>query len=649
MRTIYQRKGRISTLFLVCLFALLLFLPFARLTAKEGGGYAAKAEVAVGDLIEIERYEVDMTILPSRKVEVKERIKVKFLQGTVWGDEITMFYRSLPTDGARYEGIQASCEGNPDFSFDVVDNPDVSGFIDVECIGGVKRGASWTYDIAYTMEPTAQFAKDEMIIDVIGYGWSVDLHDVTAQVHFPASAQAVTAFQGQKETQGYQLSEDKKSLLFSREVLQKEYNEKFDETMAAGITLQVQLQEGALSGYAKKEIFTGDAWKLLLAAAICIAVAFLLFITRRRRELVTTVHIKPPKGMSPLLMGKIIDGSVNSEDSTSMIYYFAHKGYLKIDLTDEDDPELIRLVPSLPESCSAHEKTLFNGLFPDKIDGGRVKISKLVTKYYEQVEKAKEQVLIPKPMYEPFSILRFALGYVLSFLFAFVACICMGSKVGGDYFYPWGIFFGIPLALSVVLSVLRENYRYKWKPSKRFALWLTEMGVGILVALIFLFAFGNFFMTRWEKLLICIGALLPAFLTAGTLNRAEKYASTLEEVLGYKEFIVTTEEDKIEEMLKENPELYYEVLPYAQVLGVTKEWTDKFEKLTLPPPTWCSGNFTFFDYWLLNRCVTQSMMRGMAEAAMKSSGGGHIGRGGGGGHFGGFGGGGFGGGGGGAR
>ncbi len=638
------------TLLFVCLFILLAFLPF---TGKAGGRYEVKAEVAKGDIIEVQRYDVDMTVLTSRKVEVKEQITVRFLKEEVGGDEITMFYRSLPTSGVRYENFQATCEGNPDFTYDVIDNPDMSGFIDVECIGGVKEGQSWTYDISYVMEPTSKFGKDEMIIDIIGYGWSVDLHNVTATVHLPSPTVTLKAYEGgygDMETEGYTLSQDGKTVQFTRSVLAKVYNDTYDESMAAGITLSFALEKGVLQSYAKNSIFTEDIGKLLIWAGLCVALAVVLRLIKSRRALVVGVHIKPPEGMSPMLMGKLIDGSVNGEDSTSMLYYFAHKGYIKINMEDEEDPELIRLVPALPEDAPAHEKTLFDGLFDKKGDSqGRVKISKLVGKYYEATETAKEQLLTPKPMYEKGSIFRFALGYIIGIAFAFIATAMMGDKIGGGYFYPWGIFLALPLVVHLGIAVVRENNRYKWKSKKSVTLWCVGAGICLLAGLLYTLCFAEFFMTEWEKLVVCLGSLLPAFFTSGALNRGEEYAKTLEEVLGFKEFIVTTEEDKIEVMLQENPELYFEVLPYAQVLGVTDEWIKKFERLTIPVPAWCVGNFSYFDYWLMYRCVYRSMQRGMMEAAMKSSGGGHIGRSGGGGGFGGFGGGGFGGGGGGAR
>ncbi len=393
--------------------------------------------------------------------------------------------------------------------------------------------------------------------------------------------------------------------------------------------------------------------KLFLGGGICLALAFAARLLKRKREVITTVHIKPPQGMTPLQMGKILDGEANTEDVTSMIYYFAHKEYLKIDMTDEEDPTLIRLVPALPGEAPAHEHTLFEGLFKavENTDSqGEVKVSELITKFYESAEKAKKQVLAPKPMYERRSVFGFIVGGALGVLYAFLSAFLMARSIGGGYTYFLGGFLLFPIIVNLVLAYVSENYRYKWKPVKRAVLLGVEVLLALLCSLIFIFCFGKHFMTEWEKLMICAGAFACLFLTRGVLSRTEKYVRTLGDILGFKEFIVVTEEEKIKVMLEENPELYYDVLPYAQVLGVTNEWEKKFAKITMEPPTWYVGaNMTFFDYLILNRCMTRAMVRGMAEAAKKASGGGHTGFGGGGGSFGGFGGGGFGGGGGGAR
>ncbi len=642
------QKSRGMRLWLCLLAAIALVLPFLRFSQKEGGRYAVTASAASGNLIEVQRYDVDMTVTQSRKIIVKERIEVEFL-----ASGLTMFYRSLPTDGCIYSDITAVCVGNEEFYFSVDDNPDMSGFIDINCIGGARRGAKWTYELSYTMQQGVKNA-DGMTLDVIGFGWSVPLHNVTATLHLPSAVQSHAVYVGgfgSAEEYPAALSEDGKSLTVRADLLEVVHNGVYDESMAKGITVDFTLEKGVLAGYAETRIFTEHMWAILLFACIGMGLAVLLFVLRKKREIITVVNIKPPEGMTPMQMGKIIDGELNNEDITSMVYYFADKGYLKINFADEKDPELIKLVPELPESATAHERTLFKGLFSEKaVDDGRVKVSQLVNKFFTSVKTAKAQVLAPKPMYDWFSKLSFFFGGIYGVLFAIFCGYFMGKQLGGGYGYIWGGFMLLPVSVNLLLAYLRENYRYKWKAGRKALLLFLEVIIALLCGVLFTFCFAEHIMTEWEKAVLCMGALLPPFLTQFTLCRTQKYVDTLGDILGFKDFIVVTEEDKIKFMLETEPELFYKVLPYAQVLGVTNEWEKKFEKLTMEPPSWYEGgDLSLFDYMIINHCITRTMIQAMATAATNAMGGGHIGRSGGGGSFGGFGGGGFGGGGGGAR
>ena len=638
MKNFQRARGRIFILLVCVITALLCLFPFVN-RAKDGGRYEITASAYGGDLIAVEAYTVDMQVQTNRKVLVTEQITVRFLD---YG--LSMFYRSLPTEGCIYENFTASCAGNPDFRFEVADSEDMLGFIDVNCIGGVAKGRVWTYTISYTMLQGVE-NEDGMTIDVIGYGWSIPLNNVSMAVHFPEAVTDVAVYAGHYGTSNrhpYQLSADGKTLTATAKRLNVVYNSIYGEDMAEGITVDFTLPEGVLDSYADTRIFTENIWKLLLGSAICVGVGVLLAAIKKRRDMVRVLSVKPLKGMSPMQMGKLLDGTVDNEDVTSMIYYFAHKGYLKIDLTDKDDPELIRMVKALPDSAPAHERTLFDGLFKageyklvKGADGAKevfaVRVSRLAGSFYEAMQTAKAQVKSPKPMYEPSSCFFYGTGQLIGGIFATIAALLMGSRLGGGYAYLGGMFLLIPLVLNLVLGVVKENYRYKWKGGKQLGILLAEGGVALLFSIIFLSLFAEHVLTEWEKLVLCVGAFLPSLFTQNTLVRTEKYTKTLGEILGFKDFIVVTEEDKIKFMLEDNPELYYEVLPYAQVLGVTDEWEKKFAKITLQPPTWYVGNVSFFDYLILRRCMSMAMARSFAEMARKAQGGGHIGRSGGGG------------------
>ncbi|MBQ5485354.1 MAG: hypothetical protein IIT72_07695, partial [Lachnospiraceae bacterium] len=60
-------------------------------------------------------------------------------------------------------------------------------------------------------------------------------------------------------------------------------------------------------------------------------------------------------------------------------------------------------------------------------------------------------------------------------------------------------------------------------------------------------------------------------------------------LLGFRTFIKEAEYDKIKELVDQDPEYFFNILPYAQVLGLTTQWTNHFLKLDLQQPSWYSS------------------------------------------------------------
>lgn len=633
---------------LLCLVTLFLSCVVFPLTApqKDVGRYGITAKAEYGEDITVHKYDVEMVVNQDRSIFVTESIELTF------NDDFTMFYRSLPKPGAIYSDITAKCEGNDAFHYEVADNPDYDELLDINCIGNAAKGNRWTYDITYTMRGNTGDTGDNFIIDVIGFGWPVTLREVTVTLQLP---QALTAdpvvyvgFGSDKpdETKVQTtLSEDKKTLTMYASKLNVVYVGEYGERMAEGVTLDLTLPKGALESYYKTRFFTKDMWKLILGGVATLALAVgAVLLCKKRNEIVRIVNIKAPDDMDPMRMGKWLDGVVDNEDVTSMIYYFAHKGYLLINLQDEHDPVLIRKMQSLPQGTPVYERTLFEGLFKR---GDAVPVSELTGNFYAYVEAAKRQLPTPK-MYDKKSMLGFLLGGIFGTAYAFLAVLLVSVfNVGGGYAYPFGALVALPISAFWIAAYISENYRYKWKPSVRIAVRIGEWVVAALAVWIFSSVMAQHIMTGFELVVVCGFALLSALITLPSLSREEKYVKELGDILGFKDFIIYTEEDKIKFMLEENPELFYKILPYAQVLGVTQEWEDKFKNIVLEPPSYYVGSdVSLFDYLIFRQCMRSAMRTAMMPPKED----GHtVGRSSFGGGFGGFGGGGFGGGGGGAR
>jgi uncharacterized membrane protein YgcG len=126
------------------------------------------------------------------------------------------------------------------------------------------------------------------------------------------------------------------------------------------------------------------------------------------------------------------------------------------------------------------------------------------------------------------------------------------------------------------------------------------------------------------------------------------------QIMGLKRFIETAEVSRLEMLVHETPFIFYDVLPYAYVLGISDTWSSKFESLSIPSPTWYStyNNRPFTPLYMNTMFVSsmrnvQSSITTITTSSGSSKGGFGSGGFGGGSSGGGFSGGGFGGGGGG--
>jgi uncharacterized membrane protein len=160
-----------------------------------------------------------------------------------------------------------------------------------------------------------------------------------------------------------------------------------------------------------------------------------------------------------------------------------------------------------------------------------------------------------------------------------------------------------------------------------------------------LFAFESISYTQgYTHYVVCAITLISTIASAYIVTYSKKQAELLGKILGFKNFILTCEKDRMDVLLKDNPEYFYDILPYAYVMGISDEFIDRFEMLGYIPPKsdyyWGSFDRVYFhSYTTRANTISRGAVRAQTSASIGSgsSGGG-----------GGFSGGGFGGGGGGS-
>lgn len=91
---------------------------------------------------------------------------------------------------------------------------------------------------------------------------------------------------------------------------------------------------------------------------------------------------------------------------------------------------------------------------------------------------------------------------------------------------------------------------------------------------------------------------------------------------GFKRFLETAEKPQLESLVNENPEYFYNILPYTYALGVSDIWMSQFETIALQAPNWydCNGPFSMYEFSHFMNDTMHSAQSAMSSSPSSSSG-----------------------------
>ncbi|MBD5632464.1 MAG: DUF2207 domain-containing protein [Clostridia bacterium] len=584
----------------ICLIALFAAV-IAAVLCGIGGGITASAATDPDYLFEVKKYDVTYDIQSNCAISVTEDITVSYK-----GRLSTGFLRDIPANGGvqiRNVYVQKFGEKNrlEAVYFDVM-YEDIN-YVTVD-IGDsrYKVGKSESYRITYDYNISSSVVKDGMLpLNPIGFGWECDLYDCNVTLILPDGYKSATCYKGLVGST--KKCDFEESVVDGRTVLTA-YTEHLKD--CEGITFNINFEDGAISSYFD---FT-PYWFVLAAVAVLVILVVVKFLGFNKSTLTPVVNFEAPENIDPLMMGKLIDNRVDKEDITSMIYYFADKGYLKINLDDNADPTLIRIIQTLPEEAPEYEKVMFYNLFRD---GETVKPSQLANRFYRTVDKVTSIVNSQtKGLYTSVSMtisVIFALigGLLLSAAPVVLAFLGISHKL--LMFAPFLAL--VPAFFVYVICQSTVYNKLKFTKKNKLILWLVVAVLCIILTVCYVFFVPTSILGYLPKALLCVVCSAIIVLSVSVITRTDDYTEKLNQIIGFKQFILLAEKDKLEAMLEDDPQFYYHVLPYAQVLGVSDKWEEKFRDLTVEPPQWATTSMldTVIQFHVLNNIIRRSTVK----------------------------------------
>lgn len=350
---------------------------------------------------------------------------------------------------------------------------------------------------------------------------------------------------------------------------------------------------------------------VIVIAVLLLLLAILLYFKYGKDETVSPViEFYPPDGLSSAAIGFLSKRSLDSIDITSMLLYWASHNHLHFTATSKDDFE-VTFFSDLDEQHPQWEQNAFNKLKSLIEDaGGTLSKSTLQNEFYKIAEKIRPAV----PLYfKNERSLDDKKSIRLSGLYSFLIALFTGIVIAVAAYS--GLKDPMPALISGVVAGILSFVFYGmvltlvngWFKRSKF----TNFGLvflNFLVAVVYFTASLVFVYLVEAKIqpLSVIAAVLFSILAqpvaAMIIKRSEYGQRMLERVVGFREFLVVAEKERLEALLNDNPEYYYQILPFALVLGVSDIWENKFKGLQMVEPVWYTGTYPgyYFSYAALS-------------------------------------------------
>lgn len=304
----------------------------------------------------------------------------------------------------------------------------------------------------------------------------------------------------------------------------------------------------------------------LVILSIYLIGLIIFVVLNRKKHVIEIVEFSAPDNMTPADVGYLIDQKVDDKDISSLLIFWASKKYLEI--IETKDNIILKKLKNTDDKMKNYEKLVFDTIFSNKDEVNIKMLPEIIKSISNDISNqiiAENQKYYNSKIFSITTLLTIGITAVLILLSYVLAD-------GGNA----TLFFGIVLFF---ISILISNISNKVYVQKRFKIIITYI---LTIILFLIFAILNLIFTISDiylSILIALTTLicLLTYILCPLVEYKNKEGQkVLGQILGLKRYIELTEKDKIENMAKTDPDIFYSVLPYAYVLNVSKKWIDKF-------------------------------------------------------------------------
>ena len=575
---------------------LLAFITVLALVLTLAAGLDTKTGFAYENGYNITHYQIDIVVNEDNTYDITETIDCWFdpdanKHGII--RSIPTYNRVVHEDGSEYSynahirDISVNENWSEESYSNEVDIRIGSG--DVYVKGEKQYVIKYTFDVGKDRLRDA----DEFYFNLVGTSWDTTIESVDFTVQFPKE------FMYNGDTlgfsHGYYYSGDFTDVKYKVEndCVTGYYHKTLDPYQ--GLTMRLTLEDGYFvvpDTWADK---FSDAATWFPFAGLIATIAF-YFLYGRRRKVIETVEFYPPEGMNPMQIGYFYDQKLDTKDITSLLVYLANKGHLEIIQKGKKKYDIHLLKATDSQNNSKVERLFYEGLATrankkdivtqDRLEDSFYIVIDKIRKYYD-TKKLRRRTMMPMGKYK-------AIAYALGMLCMIMAIFSYLYQSTEDTWIAGFAAVHIAVFLIVFVPIIIGMFR---TPGGRV------ISITFLVSLIVIIvAWGG--TAAFIGLINLVHLATPMAITAlvgavcgllimffgARMNRLTEYGATMYgKIMGFRRFLETAEKDRLERLVEDDPAYFYDIMPYAYVLGISDKWIKQFDGIALEPPTWYTG------------------------------------------------------------
>ena len=562
---------------------------------------ASTTPISAKEVFNISHYDIQIKVNSDGVFEITETLEVRF------DEERHGIYLNIPT---RYKMNWDN--GNlKNYYFPVTDikvlsshEYEVERFSDFTrvILGSADRYSNTveTYKVSYKVHSRDLDLEGIQMFfyNIISGGWDCDVEYVTFNIELPKTVDFDDLyFDSPMGTT--QVSREALSFNAIGNTISGSYN----GTLAPREALTIKL-------YLPNDYFifptaTANSLLVTIIGAIFTILGYFVFLKYGKDEqLIPVIEFDAPEGMNSAEVGYVIDGTCDTNDVVSLILFWAKEGQLRID--DDGDTLTLTKLAELPATSKEFEHTMFSELFDNR---DVVTTEELKEKFYTSISKAQgsiyRQFKKGNPVYTSEGIQIF-----LSFFAGLPAALLNAVAIyhiNLDKFEAI-VAGGIALLFAFSATLFLIQVSNNWYTLKHRT--VTIITAAIFAALVIIATFvttqllGDVSFVFFAVTIIC--TIICMFVVAQMRRRTRYGSEIIGRVVGLREFIITAEKERLEMLVRDNPTIFYDILPFAYALSLTDIWSEHFKDLEIPECEWYSDGAMVTGFAIGDR-MSQSM------------------------------------------